>query len=108
MVGRIGRMKRCWRRRADFEHVAGGLSLFLANIRPCNEIFLERLPGKSIRPLVRGQFGIVCHGGESISSSGTGELGGNRRGVNMSESGSYSAGEKVADEVGLMARDGRV
>ena len=31
--------------RAGFERVVGGLSLFLGNIPPCNEIFLERLPG---------------------------------------------------------------
>ena len=45
--------------RANFERVVGEVLLFLSGVPPYEEMFLEELPERIIRPLVLGQFELV-------------------------------------------------
>lgn len=45
--------------RANFESVVGEILLFLSGIPPYEEMFLEQIPNRIIRPLALKQFQIV-------------------------------------------------
>ena len=102
--------------RANFERVVGEVLLFLGGIPPYDELFLEQLPERIVRPLALKQFEIV-RSGEGIMvgyrswAMVTDELAARLEaadGVVELGRDDWNCGAKrvVVDEVGLMAKDG--